>query len=127
MSAETIGDITAELVQCGIPRQEEGHPDTKTQACWWIYTDTDDERIECIHIQGKTENDEKWQLEVVCDLHGFVEAVNAIEAFITEVMGSLAFWPGLPTAIELALLAQRLSDAYCEDDEDDEDDEEVAA
>jgi hypothetical protein len=107
MSAQTIGAITAELVRRGIPRWDKAshHP----PICWWIYTDKDDEEVQCIHIAGRTEKDEEWQLEVICCLcHGHVGVVNVIDGDIAAVVASLQVWPGLTEAIEFALLALKL-------------------
>ena len=106
MSKQTISGITAELVQCGVPRWDEvsHHPPT----AWWIFTDTTEERVEVIHIAGKTPNDEGWQVEVVCFLNGVVDVLNVIDPDISEPIASLLVWPGLPAAIEFALLSQRL-------------------
>ncbi|MCP9784142.1 hypothetical protein KBY83_12610 [Cyanobium sp. WKJ7-Wakatipu] len=109
MIMQTIGEVTAELVQRGIPRwdKESHHPPLS----WWVFTDTTDEMVEVIHVVGRTENELEWQIEVICCLHGHVDVLNVIDPDITEVIASLQVWPGLPEAIEFALMSQRIWDS----------------
>jgi hypothetical protein len=116
--AETISEITAELVARGIPRHE--LPDTIEEAqvapkpppTFWYTHDDDNGRIAALHLCGRTADERDWQMEVVETIDGLETRVISEE---TEVAGALMFWPGLPTAERFALKTLELSVEACEE------------